>query len=94
MHQLPSHSLHIFKEFCRLPAVRRHHGPLRPTAHQRERLRVRRAIEALYAEGEPDFAWWDPTQHKELVERCFAQFAECLHDWANASEPTVVDFHT
>ncbi|CAL1172979.1 unnamed protein product, partial [Cladocopium goreaui] len=48
---------------------------------------------ALYAEGEPDFAWWDPTQHKELVERCFAQFAECLHDWANASEPTVVDFH-
>jgi len=86
---LPAH----LQGVCRLPAVRRHHGPLRPTAHQRERLRVRRAIEALYAEGEPDFAWWDPTQHKELVERCFAQFAECLHDWANASEPTVVDFH-
>ena len=86
---LPDH----LRDVPRLPAVRRHHGPLRPTPHQREHLRVRREISALYAEGEPDFAWWDPNDSPELRRQCCDEFAQCLHRWAGSPEPTEVEFH-
>ena len=40
---LPQH----LRGVCRLPAVRRLHGPLRPTSHHRERLRVRRDLDNI-----------------------------------------------
>ena len=77
----------------RLPAARKHHGPLRPTAHHRERQRVRQAILALQAEGEPDFAWWDPCADQLLTQRCIRQFEQCLDDWFGEEEPNEEHFH-
>ena len=48
-HTLPPHLRHV----KRLPAVRRHHGPLRPTRVQRERIALRSQIDALRKEGAP-----------------------------------------
>ena len=76
---------------CRLPAVRRHHGPLRPTSHHRERQWVRQALISLHAEGEPDFAWWEPDLTSPLVQACFGRFATCLDQWK--STPTEEAFH-
>ena len=84
---LPDH----LKGVCRLPAVRRHHGPLRPTSHHRERQRVRLALQQVHEEGELDCAWWEPDLTSDLVRSCFDQFAESLHYWAH--HPTEEDFH-
>ena len=86
---LPVH----LREVPRLPAVRRHSGPLRPTLHHCRRRRVRQAIQDLHAEGEPDFAWWDPRDRPDLLDRCTKAFQHALHQWANDPEPTEVDFH-
>lgn len=77
----------------RLPAIRKHHGPLRPTAHQRERLRVRKAIAQLHDEGSDDFAWWDPRSDLPLTDRCIIRFEACLDEWLNADQPTEEHFH-
>ena len=84
---LPEH----LQGVCRLPAVRRHHGPLRPTSHHRERQQVRLAMQRLQEEGENDFAWWEPDPTTELVRSCFDRFAQCLHVWT--AHPTEIDFH-
>ena len=77
----------------RLPAIRRHHGPLRPTAHHRERLRVRQSIQRLREEGQDDFAWWDPRTDQPLVKFCTLRFEECLNTWFVAEQPTEEHFH-
>jgi len=77
----------------RLPAVRRHHGPLRPTAHHRERLRVRQALAQLEEEGQPDFAWWDPRTDLPLTRRCVSSFEACLDEWFATDTPTEEHFH-
>ena len=77
----------------RLPATRHHAGPLRPTAHHRERQEVRAAIEALTAEGQQGFAWWNPDLDTQLVQSFFSQFEQCLARWADASAPSEADFH-
>ena len=87
--QLPDH----LRGVHRLPAVRKHHGPLRPTAHHRERARVRQAIAQLHLEGEEDYAWWDPTQEPTFLENCFCNFRATLQNWACSPQPTEVDFH-
>eukprot|EP00435_Cladocopium_sp_Y103_P026725 s1573_g6.t1 len=51
--ELPSHLQGVH----RLPAVRRHHGPLRPTRWDRDRMRVRDEMAQVYSAGEEDFAW-------------------------------------
>ena len=84
------------KHLCgvhRLPAVRRHHGPLRPTAHQRERLRVRQAISQLREEGQNDFAWWDPSTDKQLLCMCTRRFEACLDEWLQMEQQTEEHFH-
>eukprot|EP00435_Cladocopium_sp_Y103_P038877 s1387_g10.t1 len=86
---LPAH----LRGVCRLPAIRRHYGPLRPTSHHRHRLRVRQAIADLTLEGAPDFAWWDPATDPPLVARCFEAFSACLQQWRTLPRPTELDFH-
>ena len=85
--QLPDHLQGVH----RLPAVRRHHGPLRPTSHHRERQRVRLALQQNHDEGEPDYAWWEPDLASDLVQSSFRQFAACLQQWTH--HPTEADFH-
>ena len=86
---LPDH----LRDVPRLPAIRRHSGPLRPTQHHRDRQRIRQAIADLHAEGDPDFAWWDPHSDPDLVQKTCATFDECLQAWLAVSDPTEVDFH-
>ena len=86
---LPSHLAGV----CRLPAVRRHHGPLRPTSRQRELLRVRREIDQVWREGHPDFAWWEATQNIELTTRCNQAFNDSLDRWFQGDSIDVVSFH-
>ena len=87
--QLPGHLVGVH----RLPALREHHGPLRPTSRHRERRRVRIAIDELYQTGADDYAWWDPCTDRDLTLRYFHQFEDCLHSWTQQVEPTEVSFH-
>ena len=84
---LPAH----LQGVCRLPAVRRHHGPLRPTSHHRERQRVRQALRLIQEEGAPDYAWWEPDLAAPMVTTCFARFGDCLQQWKQ--HPTEEAFH-
>ena len=86
---LPAHLAGV----CRLPAIRKHHGPLRPTSHQRALLRVRRELTSLIDEGEPDFAWWDPLSLPDLTQALCGRLQCSLADWMNLEDPQVVDFH-
>ena len=86
---LPPH----LKGVHRLPAVRKHHGPLRPTAHHRDRQRVRQAIARLHDEGQADFAWWDPRSDQALTQQCILRFEETLDRWFTAESPTEEHFH-
>ena len=84
---LPAH----LQGVCRLPAVRRHHGPLRPTSHHRERQRVRQALFQIYEEGISDYAWWEPDLDDPMVTMCFASLGNCLQQWKQ--QPTEEAFH-
>lgn len=86
---LPEH----LKGVSRLPAVRRHHGPLRPTSRQRELLRVRREIDTVWNDGWPDFAWWDVTLNPPLVDQCNRAFDGCLCSWFDGAYQDVASFH-
>ena len=77
----------------RIPAVRRHHQPFKPTPHHRERLRVRTEIQQQAQEGDADFAWWDPLTRPDLLQCCFHHFVEGLRQWETLDAPAVVDFH-
>ena len=86
---LPAH-LH---GVARLPAIRRHHGPLRPTSKQREILRVRSEISKVWQEGLADFAWWEVEQNPQLVEQCNRAFDGCLCCWFEGALQDVASFH-
>ena len=86
---LPAHLAGV----CRLPAIRKHHGPLRPTSFQRATLQVRRELLSLIEEGEADFAWWDPMSLPDLTFALCEQFQRSLAEWIDLEDPQVVDFH-
>ena len=77
----------------RLPAIRLHHGPLRPTAYQRERQKIRRLIAEVRQAGADDFAWWDPNEDLPLCHQCFRQFEHCLDQWALSDAATEENIH-
>ena len=89
--QLPPHLAGV----CRLPAVRKHHGPLRPTTRQRTIQKLRKELAALREEGDEDFAWWDPFTAPELKEKSQKLLWASLSDWFSMSTPTItiVEFH-
>lgn len=86
---LPEH----LKGVHRLPAVRRHHGPLRPTTFHRNRQCIRKALADLHDEGDPDFAWWDPRSDRGLTLHGFQLFEQSLAEWYHSAEPTEAAFH-
>eukprot|EP00435_Cladocopium_sp_Y103_P008964 s985_g2.t1 len=86
---LPAHLKHI----KRLPAVRRHHGPLRPTSGQRYRLSLTQRITQLRSDGIEVYAWWHPEQDPDLVQRAFHALRRGLATWCALTSPTELDFH-
>ena len=85
---LPDH----LQKVKRLPALRRHHGPLRPTSVQRLRIQLRQEIIALRAEGKPEHAWWYPHEDDPIVQRANTALCDALHTWMRMEHPTEVDF--
>jgi len=85
---LPDH----LQRVKRLPAVRRHHGPLRPTSVQRLRIQLKQAITALRAEGASEHAWWFPHDDEPLVQCANAALRDALHAWMTLEHPNEVDF--
>ena len=85
---LPKHLQHV----QRLPAVRRHLGPIRPTSIQRQRIQLRQRITALRAAGQEEYAWWHPERDPALAERACADFAAGLHQWCQHEAPTNIEF--
>ena len=77
----------------RLPALRKHYGPLRPTVHQRECQRVKRLIASLHEEGTELYAWWDPLTDSEVTQRCIVAFEHQLALWCDSLTPTEEEFH-
>ena len=73
--------------------MRKHHGPLRPTARQRSIQRLRAEIAKLQDEGDEDFAWWDPDTEIQLKNQSIALFWTALSNWFALEVPTLVDFH-
>ena len=86
--KLPKHLQHV----QRLPAVRRHYGPIRPTSIQRQRISLRQRITALQLAGKDEFAWWHPERDPALGDRAFAAFGSGLATWCAMSSPTAIDF--
>ena len=86
---LPDHLIKI----KRLPAIRRHHGPLRPTSVQRTRIRLRQEIARLRAEGHEECAWWFPSDDEPLVHQANQVLCDALHAWCAMDAPSEVDFH-
>ena len=86
--KLPKHLQHV----QRLPAVRRHFGPIRPTSTQRQRISLRQRITALQHAGKDEFAWWHPESDPALVDRAFAAFGTGLATWCMQDSPTSIDF--
>ena len=85
---LPEH----LRKVKRLPAVRRHLGPLRPTSIQRMRIKLRQDIIALRAEGKPEFAWWYPNDEELIVQHANVALREALLEWTRMDCPNEVDF--
>ena len=85
---LPKHLQHV----QRLPAVRRHLGPIRPTSIQRQRIQLRQRITALRAAGQEEYAWWHPERDPALAERACAVFTAGLHQWCQHEAPTNIEF--
>ena len=86
---LPDH----LRKVKRLPAIRRHHGPLRPTSVQRERISLKSQIEKLRHEGKEECAWWFPSDQDPLVQRSNSLLQQALREWCALAEPTEADFH-
>jgi len=86
--ELPTH----LSKVKRLPAVRRHYGPIRPTSVQRSRIALRQAIVALRAEGKLECAWWFPSDDEPLVRQANDLLRAALHEWIAMQHPTEIDF--
>ena len=85
---LPQHLRHV----KRLPAVRRHHGPLLPTGDQRRRRQLQLRIDELKAQGQDEFAWWHPEQDPHLAQRACATFNAVLVAWCALPDPDAIQF--
>jgi len=85
---LPAH----LKNVKRLPAVRRLHGPLRPTSVQRQRISLDQRIATLRDEGASEYAWWHPESDMSLVNQATTAFTACLQQWCARDEHDVVSF--
>ena len=86
---MPNHLRHI----KRLPAVRRLHGPLRPTSSQRQRISLRHRIAELRIVGAPDYAWWHPESDPALVQTACQAFTTGFHRWCAQESPDEISFH-
>ena len=86
---MPPHLKHV----KRMPAIRRHHGPLRPTNGQRHRIDLSRRIATLREAGAHEFAWWHPETDPDLVQRAFQLFRQGLEEWCACDSPDVITFH-
>ena len=86
---LPEHLKHI----KRLPAVRRMHGPVRPTSIQRQRTSLKQRIAELRVAGAPDYAWWHPESDPALMQTASDAFATCFRQWCAQSTPDEISFH-
>eukprot|EP00435_Cladocopium_sp_Y103_P032440 s283_g8.t1 len=96
--RVPDEPIHIglpkhLKQVKRLPAVRRHSGPIRPTSIQRARIQLRIQIAQLRSEGQDDFVWWHPSPDDPDVVRAFDSFDFGLREWFNQPDPTEGTFH-
>lgn len=76
----------------RLPAVRRHAGPIRPTSVQRQRIALGARIQQLRAEGADDFVWWIPTSQPALMQQTFNHLDGVLRQWIDQPEADEIDF--
>lgn len=85
---LPAHLKHV----KRLPAVRRQHGPLRPTSRQRERIALRARIAQLRSEGNDMYAWWHPESDPALTNRASTSFTDKLLQWCTKGVADEIDF--
>ena len=61
--------------------VRRHHGPLRPTSVQRQRISLRQRIVALRHEGAADYVWWNPEHEPLLLETAHDALETARSNW-------------
>eukprot|EP00435_Cladocopium_sp_Y103_P018991 s2370_g4.t1 len=86
---LPDH----LKDVKRLPSIRRHYGPLRPTSVQRTRISLGQRIQTLRAAGENDFVWWHPDSASDLVCSAFAALDHALLGLCSQDSFTEIDFH-
>ena len=76
----------------RLPAIRRLHGPLRPTSQQRNRIQLSQRIADLKQKGVDEFAWWHPESAPDLVQRAFQVFARAFGSWCTMNIPDEISF--
>ena len=86
--ELPAHLLQV----KRIPAIRRHHGPLRPTSNQRWRLALGQRIRDLRALGEPEYAWWMPEPTDAVVLNAMTTLRQALCEWCALPEPDDIAF--
>ena len=87
--RLPPHLKHV----KRLPAIRRHYGPLRPTSTQRQRQSLRRRITDIQQAGREDFVWWNPEEQTDLLQQTFAALDHALSQWFADDDADLPDFH-
>lgn len=85
---LPEHLRYV----KRLPAVRRLHGPLRPTSRQRDKIALQARIEHLRAEGATIYAWWQPESDPALTARACESFTAQLLAWCEKEAADGIDF--
>lgn len=86
--QMPDHLKHI----KRLPAIRRHYGPIRPTSVQRRRIDLRRRISELQQAGANDYVWWHPSSEPALVARVYNELETRLREWCLNEDASDADF--
>eukprot|EP00435_Cladocopium_sp_Y103_P064137 s381_g25.t1 len=96
--RLPDHPEHIalaphLRGVKRLPAIRRMHGPLRPTSVQRYRTGLRERIARLRLQGADEYAWWWPSQDPQLAAAVCSALTTCLHEWSEAPQPNELLYH-
>eukprot|EP00438_Fugacium_kawagutii_P012806 Skav211686 [mRNA] locus=scaffold216:463619:466099:- [translate_table: standard] len=85
--QMPPH----LQGFKRVPAVRRHYGPLRPTSQQRLRTQLRQDIYSLREAGQGTFAWWHPPDHLEVAQPVLDRLSACVALWIQRGPHTEED---
>lgn len=85
---MPEH----LRGFKRVPSVRHHAGPLRPTSQQRLRTRLRQQIVSLRHQGEEHFAWWHPDEHWDLCQPIMEQLTCGAREWINNGPHTIEDY--